>query len=82
MDFEDIREILYNSAINDKFKIVLAYVVIGELDKLKKDPNKELALAARRANNEIRLLQLMKHESFECQVSLLHKMYKFKLFIH
>ena len=59
-----------NSGINSYYKIVLPYVVIGEIDKLKSDPNKDQDVqeAAKRANYFIRHLQLMKHESFIYQV--------------
>ena len=69
-DFEDIRTILMNSGTNSHYKIVLPYVVIGEIDKLKSDPNKDQGVqeAAKRANYFIRHLQLIKHESFMCQV--------------
>ena len=72
MDYDDIRRILNNSAINTHFKIVLAYVVIAELDKIKNDPKRDedTREKAKIANKQIRHLQLMEHESFECQVRL------------
>ena len=81
LDFEDIRKILFNPIINRHFKIVLAYVVIGELDKIKSDQKKDQTTkdAAKRANLEIRHLQLMKHKSLEvqvCKVISLKKNYK------
>ena len=47
-------------------------MVIAELDKIKNDPKRDedTREKAKIANKQIRHLQLMEHESFECQVRL------------